>query len=209
MASSGEIATERAIPVADQKNRGLWERDWLIRHASIDLQFSRVCAGAVTQKRPNYVIIDQPISGFCVLSSKESLNLGGRWPVDDKWEERGEEHISYDVHHLCQTDLKCSGFNLVWATWNNTFPSCRMLLAVQSRSMLAESKTPLDSGFRIQLPDSRSFSVELGFWIPVITGILDSYTCWIPGSTCKNYPDSLIWCDSVGFPLNLDTLPCS
>ena len=185
MASSGEIATERAIPVADQKNRGLWERDWLIRHASIDLQFSRVCAGAVTQNRPNYVIIDQPISGFCVLSSKESLNLGGRWPVDNKWEERGEEHISYDVHHLCQTDLKCSEFNLVWATWNNTFPSCRMLLAVQSRSMLAESKTPLDSGFHAedsgsnyQIPGLFQWNLDSGFqslvgsWIPTPAGLL-------------------------------------
>ena len=45
-----------------------------------------------------------------------------------------------------------------------------------------ESKTVLDSGFhaldsKFQLLDSRSFSVELGSWIPIVSGILDSYSC--------------------------------
>ena len=45
---------------------------------------------------------------------------------------------------------------------------------------MRESKTVLDSGFhavdsRVQLLDSRSFSVELRFRIPIVSGILDFY----------------------------------
>ena len=45
----------------------------------------------------------------------------------------------------------------------------------------------MNSGF--QLSDSRSFLVELGFWIPIVSGIPDSNS-WIPDSTSKNFPDS-------------------
>ena len=53
-----------------------------------------------------------------------------------------------------------------------------------------ESKTLLDSGFHavdsgFQLLDSRSFSVELGFRIRIVSGILDSYTC-IPDSKAQD-----------------------
>ena len=41
----------------------------------------------------------------------------------------------------------------------------------------------MDSG--IQLLDSRSFSVELGFRISVVSGILDSYRC-IPDSKAQD-----------------------
>ena len=41
----------------------------------------------------------------------------------------------------------------------------------------------MDSGF--QLPDSRSFSVELGFRIRIVSGIPDSYTC-IPDSKAQD-----------------------
>ena len=41
----------------------------------------------------------------------------------------------------------------------------------------------MDSGF--QLLDSRSFSVKLGFWIPTVIGIPDSYSC-IPDSKAQN-----------------------
>ena len=49
-----------------------------------------------------------------------------------------------------------------------------------------ESKTLLESGFHavdsgFQLQDSRSFSVELGFRIGIVSGIPDFYTC-IPDS---------------------------
>ena len=57
----------------------------------------------------------------------------------------------------------------------------------------------MDSGFRavdsgFQLLDSRSFPVELGFRIPIVSGIPDSYSC-IPDSkpqdsTGKNFQDS-------------------
>ena len=72
-----------------------------------------------------------------------------------------------------------------------------------------ESKTVLDSGLhaldsKFQLLDSRSFSVELGSWIPIVIGILDSYSC-IPDSKSQDSgfhrqkfprfrnPDSFTW----------------
>ena len=53
-----------------------------------------------------------------------------------------------------------------------------------------ESKTLLDSGFHavdsgFQLLDSRSFSVELGFRIRIVSGIPDSYSC-IPDSKAQD-----------------------
>ena len=53
-----------------------------------------------------------------------------------------------------------------------------------------ESKTLLDSGFHavdsgFHLLDSRSFSVELGFRIRIVSGIPDSYTC-IPDSKAQD-----------------------
>ena len=60
----------------------------------------------------------------------------------------------------------------------------------------------MDSGF--QLLDSKSFSEELGFRIPIVSGIPDSYSC-IPDSKAKDSefymqkfpgsrnPDSLTW----------------
>ena len=62
----------------------------------------------------------------------------------------------------------------------------------------------MDSGF--QLLDSKSFSVELGFRIPIVGGIPDSYSC-IPDSKAQDSgfhkqtfprfrnPDSLTWDD--------------
>ena len=38
---------------------------------------------------------------------------------------------------------------------------------------------------RVQLLDSRSFSVELGFRIPIVSGILDFYGC-IPDSKAQD-----------------------
>ena len=72
-----------------------------------------------------------------------------------------------------------------------------------------ESKTLLDSGFHVvdsgfHLLDSRSFSVELGFRIRIVSGIPDSYTC-IPDSKAQDSgfqmqkfpgfwnPDSFTW----------------
>ena len=54
-----------------------------------------------------------------------------------------------------------------------------------------ESKTVLDSGLhaldsKFQLLDSRSFSVERGSWIPIVSGIRDSYSC-IPDSKSQDY----------------------
>ena len=53
-----------------------------------------------------------------------------------------------------------------------------------------ESKTLLDSEFHavdsgFHLLDSRSFSVELGFRIRIVSGIPDSYTC-IPDSKAQD-----------------------
>ena len=83
-----------------------------------------------------------------------------------------------------------------------------------------ESKTVLDSGFRavdsgVQLLDSRSFSVELGFRIPIVSGILDFYGC-IPDSQAQDSgfrkpsfsrlrdPDSLTWGER--YTGNMDTV---
>ena len=64
-----------------------------------------------------------------------------------------------------------------------------------------ESKTVLDSGFHavdsgFQLLGSRSYRVELGFQIAIVSGIPDSHSC-IPDprprildSTSKNFQDS-------------------
>ena len=84
-----------------------------------------------------------------------------------------------------------------------------------------ESKTVLDFGFhavdsRVQLLDSRSFSVELGFRIPIVSGILDFYGC-IPDSQAQDSgfrkpsfsrlrdPDSLTWGER--YTGNMDTVP--
>ena len=53
-----------------------------------------------------------------------------------------------------------------------------------------ESKTVLDSGFHAvdfgsQLLDSRSYTVELGFQIPIVGGIPDSDSC-IPDSKAQD-----------------------
>ena len=53
-----------------------------------------------------------------------------------------------------------------------------------------ESKTVLDSGFQavdsgFQLLDSRSYTVELGFRIPIVRGIPDSDSC-IPDSKAQD-----------------------
>ena len=53
-----------------------------------------------------------------------------------------------------------------------------------------ESKTVLDSGFhvvdsRFQVLDSKSLSVGLGFWIPIVSGIPDSMSC-IPDSKTRD-----------------------
>ena len=75
-----------------------------------------------------------------------------------------------------------------------------------------ESKTVLDSGFHsvdsgFQLLDSRSFSMELGFRISIVSGIPNSYSCIpdskakIPDSTGKNFQDSGFHMQTLpGFP---------
>ena len=71
-----------------------------------------------------------------------------------------------------------------------------------------ESKTGLDSGFRTaRIPDSRDWNLELGFRIPINSGMADFLSC-IPDSkaqdftskfsqildyTSKNFLDSGIW----------------
>ena len=63
----------------------------------------------------------------------------------------------------------------------------------------------MDSGFHamysgFQLLDSRSFSVELGFWIPTVIGIPDSYSS-IPDS--KAQKNSVGVCGTLSEILNL------
>ena len=67
----------------------------------------------------------------------------------------------------------------------------------------------MDSGFRavdsgFQLLDSRSFPVELGFRIPIVSGIPDSYSC-IPDS--KPQDSGFHWQKFPGFR-NPDSLTC-
>ena len=50
---------------------------------------------------------------------------------------------------------------------------------------LRESKTVLDSGFRIPGTGFQYLSVELGFWIPIVSGIPDSFSC-IPDSKTQD-----------------------
>ena len=49
----------------------------------------------------------------------------------------------------------------------------------ECKTVLDSGLHAVDSGFRVV--DSRSFSVEVGFRIPIVSWILDSYTC-IPDS---------------------------
>ena len=124
--------------------------------------------------------------------------------------------------YLCRTGFVSSSVSA----------SCRrvilVLIALPSTSTMSlvsphvrESKTVLDSGFNFvgsgfQVLLSTSFSVELGFQIPIVSGIPDSYSCIpdsnahdsglhkqkfprfriprekipnIPDSTCKNFLD--------------------
>ena len=62
--------------------------------------------------------------------------------------------------------------------------------AAQRSPHVRESKTVLDSGFHavdseFQLLDSRSYTVELGFRIPIVSGIPDSHSC-IPDSNSQD-----------------------
>ena len=83
---------------------------------------------------------------------------------------------------------------------------------ITSDCQIRKSKTVLDCRFQatdswLQGLDSRFLSVELGFRIPIVTGIPDSLSCipdttesqdsrftrkhfWIPDSTGKNFQDS-------------------
>ena len=72
--------------------------------------------------------------------------------------------------------------------WKRTryYVSCIVNFSPQLR----EYKTVLDSGFHalesgFQLPDSKPFLVELGFRIPIVSGISDSYIC-IPDSKAQD-----------------------
>ena len=63
-------------------------------------------------------------------------------------------------------------------------------IAAETPPHVRESKTLLDSGFHavgsgFHLLDSRSFSVELGFRIRIVSEIPDSYTC-IPDSKAQD-----------------------
>ena len=115
--------------------------------------------------------------------------------------------------YLCRTGFVSSSVSA----------SCRrvilVLIALPSTSTMSlvsphvsESKTVLDSGFNFvgsgfQVLLSTSFSVELGFRIPIVSGIPDSYSCFsgfqcpwfritqakiskIPESSCKILQDS-------------------
>ena len=48
-----------------------------------------------------------------------------------------------------------------------------------------ESKTSWDSGFHAVYSGFQSWSVELGFWIPIVSGIPDSLGC-IPDSKAQD-----------------------
>ena len=65
-------------------------------------------------------------------------------------------------------------FNM-WSLWS---PHVR-----ESKALLDSGFHAVDSGFH--LLDSRSFSVELGFRIRIVSGIPDSYTC-IPNSKAQD-----------------------
>ena len=76
----------------------------------------------------------------------------------------------------CTVSSSCLGVILALFA----LPSTSTMSPVSSH--VRESRTVLDSGFHavdsgFQLLDSRSLSVELGFWIPIVSGIPDSHSC--------------------------------
>ena len=78
----------------------------------------------------------------------------------------------------------------------------------ESNTVLESGIHVLDSGFK--LLDLRSFSVELGFRIPILVGfrIPPAQISKIPDSTCENFPDSgiadFLTCGEGGAPLRND-----
>ena len=79
------------------------------------------------------------------------------------------------------------------------FPPCEVSASRKNYSLsnrspyVRVSRTVLNSGFHAVDPDSRYWlqylSVELGFWVPIVIGILDSLS-WILDSIRKILPDS-------------------
>ena len=88
----------------------------------------------------------------------------------------------------------CSNkFASLLVTWLKTLYTCT------GSPHVIESNIVLDSGFRIPGNWLQCLSVELGFWIPIVSGIPYSLHCipdskaQISDSTSKNFPES-------GFP---------
>ena len=107
---------------------------------------------------------------------------------------KGEKAAKWQKFHKIMLLLLEVNFQ----AWSNTLQfntlglrSSRLKLSPARKSPhVRESKTLLDSGFHavdsgFHLLDSRSFSVELGFRIRIVSGIPDSYTC-IPDSKAQD-----------------------
>ena len=102
------------------------------------------------------------------------------------------DKISYQVHS--NKSIKMSGAGHLPVVdldqYNNIKLVEKSVSPVLFSPHVRESKTLLDSGFHavdsgFHLLDSRSFSVELGFRIRIVSGIPDSYTC-IPNSKAQD-----------------------
>ena len=69
-------------------------------------------------------------------------------------------------------------------------------------------------GFRIPGAGFQSLSVKLGSRIPIVTGILDSLSCFcisksrVPDFTSKNFPDSFTWGDVLQIGIMMRSMRC-
>ena len=78
--------------------------------------------------------------------------------------------------------LKKLALIILRMVWSLTFNILnRFTFLVIFSPDVRESKTVLDSGFHTVDSGFQYLSLELGFWIPVVSGILDSLSC-IPDS---------------------------
>ena len=75
--------------------------------------------------------------------------------------------------------LKKLALIILRMVWSLTFNILnRFTFLVIFSPHVRESKTVLDSGFHTVDSGFQYLSLELGFWIPVVSGILDSLSCF-------------------------------
>ena len=81
-----------------------------------------------------------------------------------------------DFHNL-EPNNKGGYSPLIWTIWVGVAQQGKFLYFSDYTPYLGEFKTVLDCGFRIPGTWSQSLSVELGFWIQIVSRIPDSLSC--------------------------------